>query len=61
MACIHSTPCPSSATYRYLVESIRRQPPQEELADMMNAAGFERVYYHNLSGGIVALHMGCKL
>lgn len=48
-------------SYRYLVESIRRHPPQEELADMMNAAGFERVYYHNLSGGIVALHMGCKL
>jgi len=48
-------------SYRYLVESIRRQPPQEELADMMTAAGFERVYYHNLSGGIVALHMGCKL
>lgn len=48
-------------SYRYLVESIRRQPPQAELADMMTAAGFERVYYHNLSGGIVALHMGCKL
>ncbi|HSH40634.1 MAG TPA: bifunctional demethylmenaquinone methyltransferase/2-methoxy-6-polyprenyl-1,4-benzoquinol methylase UbiE [Arenicellales bacterium] len=48
-------------SYRYLVESIRRMPPQEELADMMTAAGFERVYYHNLSGGIVALHMGCKL
>jgi demethylmenaquinone methyltransferase/2-methoxy-6-polyprenyl-1,4-benzoquinol methylase len=48
-------------SYRYLVESIRRHPPQEELADMMTAAGFERVYYHNLSGGIVALHMGCKL
>ncbi|MBS1269157.1 MAG: Ubiquinone/menaquinone biosynthesis C-methyltransferase UbiE [Gammaproteobacteria bacterium] len=48
-------------SYRYLVESIRRQPPQDELADMMTEAGFERVYYHNLSGGIVALHMGCKL
>lgn len=48
-------------SYRYLVESIRRQPPQEELATMMMEAGFERVYYHNLSGGIVALHMGCKL
>lgn len=48
-------------SYRYLVESIRRQPPQEELATMMTEAGFERVYYHNLSGGIVALHMGCKL
>jgi len=48
-------------SYRYLVESIRRHPRQEELADMMSAAGFERVYYHNLSGGIVALHMGCKL
>ena len=48
-------------SYRYLVESIRRQPPQEELAEMMSDAGFERVYYHNLSGGIVALHMGCKL
>lgn len=48
-------------SYRYLVESIRRHPPQDELADMMTAAGFERVYYHNLSGGIVALHTGCKL
>lgn len=48
-------------SYRYLVESIRRHPPQEELADMMTAAGFERVYYHNLSGGIVALHTGCRL
>ena len=47
--------------YRYLVESIRRFPPQDELARMMTAAGFERVSYRNLSGGIVALHTGWRL
>ncbi len=49
------------ASYRYLVESIRRHPPQQELKTMMEQAGFERVDYHNLSGGIVALHIGYRL
>ena len=48
------------ASYRYLVESIRRHPDQETLKDMMQQAGFERVHYFNLSGGIVALHKGYK-
>ena len=45
-------------SYRYLVESIRRHPDQETLAGMMRAAGLEDVHYHNLSGGVVALHTG---
>ncbi len=48
-------------SYQYLVESIRRHPDQETLADMMAVAGFERVEYFNLSGGIVALHIGRKI
>ena len=47
--------------YRYLVESIRRFPPQEELATLMRATGFERVSFRNLSGGIVAIHSGWRL
>ncbi len=47
-------------SYQYLVESIRQHPPQEELKDMMEEAGFDRVRYHNLTGGIVALHIGFK-
>lgn len=49
------------ASYRYLVESIRRHPDQDTLADMFRTAGFERVSVHNLSGGIVALHRGYRL
>jgi demethylmenaquinone methyltransferase/2-methoxy-6-polyprenyl-1,4-benzoquinol methylase len=48
-------------SYRYLVESIRRHPAQPALKAMMEQAGFERVEYENLSGGIVALHIGYKL
>jgi demethylmenaquinone methyltransferase / 2-methoxy-6-polyprenyl-1,4-benzoquinol methylase len=48
-------------SYRYLAESIRKFPDQETLAGMMRDAGFERVSYHNLTGGIVALHRGYKL
>ncbi len=48
------------ASYQYLVESIRKQPTQAELQSMMETAGFERVDYHNLSGGIVAVHTGYK-
>ncbi len=47
-------------SYRYLAESIRKHPDQETLKRMMEAAGFGRVHYHNLSGGIVALHKGYK-
>jgi len=48
-------------SYRYLAESIRQHPDQETLRDMMSRAGFERCDYHNLTGGIVALHKGFKL
>jgi demethylmenaquinone methyltransferase / 2-methoxy-6-polyprenyl-1,4-benzoquinol methylase len=47
-------------SYRYLAESIRMHPDQETLLDMMGAAGFENCDYHNLSGGIVAIHRGFK-
>ena len=50
-----------SDSYRYLAESIRLHPSQEELLDMMKTVGFERCGYHNLSGGIVAVHRGYKL
>lgn len=45
-------------SYRYLAESIRKHPPQEELARMMREAGFGDVRYRNLTGGIVAIHSG---
>ena len=48
------------ASYRYLAESIRMHPGQEALLEMMRAAGLEGCRYHNLSGGIVALHRGYK-
>ena len=47
-------------SYRYLAESIRKHPDQETLKTMMERAGFERVQYFNLSGGIVALHKAYK-
>jgi demethylmenaquinone methyltransferase / 2-methoxy-6-polyprenyl-1,4-benzoquinol methylase len=47
-------------SYQYLVESIRMHPPQEELKSMIETAGFEDCVYHNLSGGIVALHIAYK-
>jgi demethylmenaquinone methyltransferase / 2-methoxy-6-polyprenyl-1,4-benzoquinol methylase len=49
------------ASYRYLAESIRRHPDQEEMRAMLEEAGFERCRYYNLSGGIVALHVGHRL
>ncbi len=45
-------------SYRYLAESIRKHPPQEDLRGMMAAAGFARCDYRNLSAGIVAIHSG---
>jgi demethylmenaquinone methyltransferase/2-methoxy-6-polyprenyl-1,4-benzoquinol methylase len=47
-------------SYRYLAESIRMHPDQETLKAMMVDAGFERTSYHNMTGGIVALHRGIK-
>jgi len=49
------------ASYRYLAESIRRFPDQPTLLGMMQEAGLENCRYHNLSGGIVALHRGYRL
>src|ERR1043166_1278903 len=47
--------------YRYLVESIRRFPKPEAFAAMLRGAGFRRVSYRRMSGGIVALHTGWRL
>jgi demethylmenaquinone methyltransferase/2-methoxy-6-polyprenyl-1,4-benzoquinol methylase len=49
-----------SDSYQYLAESIRMHPDQEEMVDLMTDAGLEDSHYFNLSGGIVALHMGYK-
>jgi demethylmenaquinone methyltransferase/2-methoxy-6-polyprenyl-1,4-benzoquinol methylase len=49
------------ASYRYLAESIRMHPDQETLLEMLRTAGYAQVRYHNLSGGIVALHRGYKI
>jgi demethylmenaquinone methyltransferase / 2-methoxy-6-polyprenyl-1,4-benzoquinol methylase len=48
-------------SYRYLAESIRMHPDQETLLGMMRDAGFAQSRYHNLSGGIVAVHRGYKI
>lgn len=48
-------------SYRYLAESIRMHPSQDELKEIMQQVGFERVEYFNLTAGIVALHRGYKL
>jgi len=50
-----------AASYRYLAESIRMHPDQETLLDMLRTAGFSQARYHNLSGGIVAVHRGYKI
>ena len=47
-------------SYRYLAESIRKHPDQETLLDMMRDAGFAECRYHNMTGGIVAVHRGLK-
>lgn len=47
--------------YQYLAESIRKFPDQETFASMIRAAGFERVKYRNLSGGIAAIHSGWRI
>jgi demethylmenaquinone methyltransferase/2-methoxy-6-polyprenyl-1,4-benzoquinol methylase len=49
-----------AASYQYLAESIRMHPGQQELKAMMKTAGFGHVDVHNLSAGVVALHVGIK-
>ncbi len=49
-----------ASSYRYLAESIRMHPDQDTLAGMMQEAGFEDVGFHNMTGGIVALHKGFR-
>ena len=49
-----------SESYRYLAESIRMHPDQETLKGMMDEAGYVNTSYHNMTGGIVALHKGIK-
>lgn len=52
--------CNDRESYQYLVESIRMHPDQEALKALMSKSGFEDVEYHNLTGGVVALHKGFK-
>lgn len=49
-----------ASSYRYLAESIRMHPGQQELKEMMKASGFGHVDYHNLTGGVAALHVAIK-
>ena len=49
-----------AASYRYLAESIRIHPDQKTLVGMLESAGFEGCDFHNLTGGIVAIHRGYK-
>jgi len=49
------------APYRYLVESIRKFPPPDRFAEMIGQAGFSRVGFTRLTGGVVAIHSGWKL
>jgi demethylmenaquinone methyltransferase / 2-methoxy-6-polyprenyl-1,4-benzoquinol methylase len=51
----------NAEAYQYLVESIRKFPPQQEMAEMVRAAGFERVEVRNLSAGIAAIHSGWRI
>ncbi|MBI4692665.1 MAG: bifunctional demethylmenaquinone methyltransferase/2-methoxy-6-polyprenyl-1,4-benzoquinol methylase UbiE [Gammaproteobacteria bacterium] len=48
-------------SYRYLAESIRMHPDQNTLKSMMELAGFERCRYHNIAGGVCAVHVGYRL
>ena len=49
-----------NASYRYLAESIRMHPGQQALKELMKTCGFGHVDYHNLTAGLVALHVGIK-
>jgi demethylmenaquinone methyltransferase/2-methoxy-6-polyprenyl-1,4-benzoquinol methylase len=58
--CIGKLVTRDETSYRYLAESIRVHPDQEEMRDMMEKAGFENVEYFNLAMGVVALHRGFR-
>ncbi|MBX4180861.1 bifunctional demethylmenaquinone methyltransferase/2-methoxy-6-polyprenyl-1,4-benzoquinol methylase UbiE [Sodalis sp. CWE] len=60
LPCIGKMIAKDARSYRYLAESIRIHPNQEELKSMMSDAGFKIIEYFNMSGGIVALHRGYK-
>ncbi|NND64854.1 MAG: class I SAM-dependent methyltransferase, partial [Gammaproteobacteria bacterium] len=49
-----------SDSYQYLAESIRKHPDQSTLVKMMHEAGYAHCRFHNLSGGIAAIHIGVK-
>ncbi len=49
-----------ASSYQYLAESIRMHPSQDELKTLMHKGGFGHVDYHNMSGGVVALHVAIK-
>jgi demethylmenaquinone methyltransferase/2-methoxy-6-polyprenyl-1,4-benzoquinol methylase len=61
LAARFQAPSKDEASYRYLVESIRRCPDQAAFAALMHDAGFEQVRYRNLSGGVAAIHSGWRL
>ena len=48
-------------SYQYLIESIRKFPSQEKLANLVAGAGFRQVKYRNLTQGVVAMHSGWKI
>ena len=48
-------------SYQYLIESIRKFPSQETLANLVSEAGFKQVKYRNLTQGVVAMHSGWKI
>lgn len=48
-------------SYKYLVESIRRFPKQDEFVRLMQAAGLKNATYENLTAGVVAIHSGFKI
>lgn len=50
----------SRSAYEYLPDSVSRFPDQDELAFLMNEAGFEKISFQNLTGGIAALHLGTR-
>ena len=61
MPWIGQTVVKDGSAYRYLAESIRKFPPQEQFVAMINQAGFSRISYRNFSGGIAAIHSGWKI
>ena len=51
----------TAESYQYLIESIRKFPSQEKLANLVAEAGFRQVKYRNLTQGVVAMHSGWKI